>query len=444
MAEIRFLTPIEYGNHATSFHQKLIEKTDFYFYLGGRKVAEVIPGNIEKNSQGVILKDERAIWWKTALKVASYFTIILPVLILLTKLVMRKKYHFHTYPHETPKIKKNALQESRLRKPKELALLLLAFLVPSAAISYINKKKAPMSQLGLKHKSFKALLKKVDPKTGKKVGEQLEHLEVKGIMGALEYIKHCPNLKTFIIEDRFISNESLSKLADRNLPKLETLSIKDKTGCKAKEGIEALAVSDKFPNLKELKLYYLYLGQEGIKAFAGSNNFTKLENLTIKYSDIDTLGLRELASSPNFPKLKILDISDSSPDLPPLADSPHFPDLEVLKVGCPAYRVNSLINSQNFPNLRILKIKNNTENDWAREFARLPHFPKLERVDIYELENLKEIESLMNSPHYPNLKWIGISADEGEVKRLSQSPNFYKLHIKPRDDYFGDDDGYED
>lgn len=102
MTNIKFFTPVKYGNHAISFREKLLENTDFYFYLGSRSVAEIIPGNVQKGSQAVILRDEPSNCWKTALKVASYFTIILPALMLLTKMVLRTKYHFHTYPHRKP------------------------------------------------------------------------------------------------------------------------------------------------------------------------------------------------------------------------------------------------------------------------------------------------------------------------------------------------------
>ncbi len=251
MTEIRFFTPVEYGNHTTSFTEKLIEKADFYFYLGGRKVAEIIPGNMEKNSQAVILKDERVVLWKTALKVASYFTIILPALMFLIKTVLRNRYSFHTYPHERKRAKGCPKKDYLIKKIKDIRLRIL-YLKP--------------------------------------LRKNLKHLEVHDMSRALECMKLFPNLKTFKIDDKQITDEELIELAANDFPNLENLTIKSWglpwdeeeeewevtpeffVSC-CEEGIKALAASNKFSNLNELNL-------EGIlfrlKALAESKNFSKL------------------------------------------------------------------------------------------------------------------------------------------------------------------------
>ncbi len=408
MTNIKFFTPIKYGDHATSNIQKLIEHTDFYFYLGGR-VAEIIPGNVKKDSQAVVLRNGKSSCWKIALKVMSYFTLILPALMLLAKAILRFRYHFHKYPYERkPKAPSPKVPEIL----KHIPLRILSTLKPTAGIAWLNKNKAPISKLGLDLDSTLTLLEKIE-ETGEKVGEKLEYLEVKNMDEALEYIKRCPNLKTIVIDDKYIGDEALAQLAASELPHLEALTIKctDNHGCKRMQGIEALAASNKFPNLCALNLVKIIPQNEGFKAFVDSKNFSKLQSLSIKEGEIDSLDLMELASSPNFPMLQILNLSSNS-----------------------IANIQALANSKHFPNLRILKL-DHFDNGNLELLVNSPHFPNLERLDIYYgCYSLEEIEMLLNSPNYPHLNCIGISAEEKDVLRLNQSPNFYKLKIKPDHD----------
>lgn len=95
MADISFFTPVKYENSPVSFEQKLMEKIDSYFYLGGR-VAVLIPGSFQNGSQEVILREETTNFYLTALKVISYAVLtIIPVILLITKAVLRSKYRFH-------------------------------------------------------------------------------------------------------------------------------------------------------------------------------------------------------------------------------------------------------------------------------------------------------------------------------------------------------------
>jgi len=94
MAGISFFTPVEYGNQVTSFGERLTEAVDGYFYLGGR-VAVIIPGMVRNGSQEVSIQNNDTVWWKTALKVLSYMTVILPVILLIAKAVLRSSFVFH-------------------------------------------------------------------------------------------------------------------------------------------------------------------------------------------------------------------------------------------------------------------------------------------------------------------------------------------------------------
>ncbi len=94
MTSIRFFTPICYGNQTKSPRQFLLEKVDDYFYLSGRK-AQVING--DKNKVKEIHPDKRPLLL-TALKVASYFTVILPIILLVMKCSLRAGHTFHWEP----------------------------------------------------------------------------------------------------------------------------------------------------------------------------------------------------------------------------------------------------------------------------------------------------------------------------------------------------------
>jgi hypothetical protein len=99
--KIGFWTPIKYEDQSTSLGQKIREFTDFYFYLEGR-VAIVIPGVTENGSIGAKVQEDQSPGWKTALKVASYFTVILPILIFVVKVISRAFYPFHECQRTPP------------------------------------------------------------------------------------------------------------------------------------------------------------------------------------------------------------------------------------------------------------------------------------------------------------------------------------------------------
>lgn len=95
MSGISFFTPIESRHQVISCGHCLTEIVDKYFYLGG-KVAVIIPDHIRLGSQEVELQEKKVPWWEIALKVLSYVTLILPLLMLIAKAILRSYYAFHT------------------------------------------------------------------------------------------------------------------------------------------------------------------------------------------------------------------------------------------------------------------------------------------------------------------------------------------------------------
>lgn len=94
MSGISFYTPVEFGAEAT-FGQKVLELVDGYLNFGSR-VAVVIPGSIRNGSYEVAIQWKETSWLKTALKVLSYATIVIPFIMLVAKAALRSTFLFHT------------------------------------------------------------------------------------------------------------------------------------------------------------------------------------------------------------------------------------------------------------------------------------------------------------------------------------------------------------
>lgn len=77
MATVDFWTPITYREPQISFIPQVLQIVDDYFYLGGKK-AIALPHEIRNDQVCALLLDFDATLLSTALKVASYLTIVLP------------------------------------------------------------------------------------------------------------------------------------------------------------------------------------------------------------------------------------------------------------------------------------------------------------------------------------------------------------------------------
>lgn len=94
---INFFTPVRFGEQKT-FKQHFQERVDDYFYLGGKSVF-VISGEVSGDSQGVFIKDQDQSRMKQvilgAIKVISYMTVIIPLIMLIAKASFRLTHKFH-------------------------------------------------------------------------------------------------------------------------------------------------------------------------------------------------------------------------------------------------------------------------------------------------------------------------------------------------------------
>lgn len=84
-----------------SLTQKIAAYAESYLSLSS-KVAVVVPGFMEEGSLGVRICEQQTPLWITALKVASYFTGILPTLAIAIKIVSRISSRFHVCEQTLP------------------------------------------------------------------------------------------------------------------------------------------------------------------------------------------------------------------------------------------------------------------------------------------------------------------------------------------------------
>ena len=92
MQSVGFFTAIKYEQDK-SFSQFLIENVDNYFYLGGKK-AVVLQGKGRDGKESALLSDAHSSLLSKIAKIASYFTIVLPLGMLITKAVLRSVHKF--------------------------------------------------------------------------------------------------------------------------------------------------------------------------------------------------------------------------------------------------------------------------------------------------------------------------------------------------------------
>jgi hypothetical protein len=90
--QLSFLTPVTYGNAAKTSKQSALELVDDYFYLGGRK-AQVLQGVTKDGVEIAMLTDVPTSMVRTAIKVLTYLTIVLPAVLLFVKALLRMTHN---------------------------------------------------------------------------------------------------------------------------------------------------------------------------------------------------------------------------------------------------------------------------------------------------------------------------------------------------------------
>lgn len=89
MSKINFFTPVSYQNNQNSS----LENVDNYFYLGGKK-AHVIAGLAKNGDEKIVLAKGKTSELAKVVKVISYFTVIIPLIMLIIKGVLRAQHSY--------------------------------------------------------------------------------------------------------------------------------------------------------------------------------------------------------------------------------------------------------------------------------------------------------------------------------------------------------------
>lgn len=93
MPKLNFFTSVTYGVSSKSLGSFLLENVDNYFYLGGKK-AHVIQGRTKSGQEKVILSETKSSLLARVGKVLSYFTIVIPLIMLIAKSILRSTNSF--------------------------------------------------------------------------------------------------------------------------------------------------------------------------------------------------------------------------------------------------------------------------------------------------------------------------------------------------------------
>lgn len=99
MNSLPFFTSIQFDDRGKDFKHLIFESIENYFSFFGLKKVYVIPGKVHGYSQEVdtrkIKQTKREETVFLAIKVASYTTVIIPIIVLISKLFFRISYKFH-------------------------------------------------------------------------------------------------------------------------------------------------------------------------------------------------------------------------------------------------------------------------------------------------------------------------------------------------------------
>ena len=104
MESLSFFCSVTYQDRSSSLSDDFVECVDSYFYLGGRQF-RVIPNHAQQGGEGGIYIEGECSMISSALKIISYCTVVIPLLMVVVKGILRSVYTFHVIDQE-PSAKK--------------------------------------------------------------------------------------------------------------------------------------------------------------------------------------------------------------------------------------------------------------------------------------------------------------------------------------------------
>lgn len=134
--KVPFFTAIDYGNFPKTAIQCMSEKVDNYFFLGGRK-ARVVVHATDSTGHGIEWVYSTPSFLSTCAKVASYFSIVIPLIMLIAKAILRSRETFYELEKKREPPASKPIN-SPLFKPINSPLLLRIAPAPSFSKPYLN------------------------------------------------------------------------------------------------------------------------------------------------------------------------------------------------------------------------------------------------------------------------------------------------------------------
>lgn len=99
MNQVSFFTPVTFAHENKTLSEKIFENVEGYLSLGSRK-AIISEGHVQ-------FHEEKSPFYKTAAKVISYATVILPLIALIAKAIMRFSYKINSITDVSSDISSN-------------------------------------------------------------------------------------------------------------------------------------------------------------------------------------------------------------------------------------------------------------------------------------------------------------------------------------------------
>lgn len=124
MNHISFFSPVSYRDTPRTIKGLVLGTVDRYFNLGCKlgckKKLEVIPGYTRGNEEGVHFVDNTSSLLGTVLKIVSYCTIVIPLIMFIAKIVLRSTNRFYLVQKQPDLISDTNLKISKLSEASSL------------------------------------------------------------------------------------------------------------------------------------------------------------------------------------------------------------------------------------------------------------------------------------------------------------------------------------
>jgi uncharacterized protein (TIGR02996 family) len=256
-------------------------------------------------------------------------------------------------------------------------------------------------------------------------------------IASLAATKRENHLAFLVLTENRIGDSELARLANSELPHLQSLDLKFNRQEKA-TGIVALLRSRSLPQLQELDLTYTDLTLDGLRRLAATPELSRIQTLNLQGNELATEGVRMIARSPHAAGLKKLELPDnniSDEAMRELAESPNLTGLRELclimnEIG-PA-GVAALVKTSALASLTRLLFDSPIGPYGARHLAEMGS-TSLRELDLRGCEigdeGLTALAMSSNLVEVTALELAGNGISDAGAKALAESPYLQNLVV---------------